>query len=94
MDIDLDTVVGRGGNHVETEMGGQTVMMSIAQGEYYALQATGQRIWQLLAAPMSPRALARAMSAEYEVRPETAQAEVLAFVRTMAERGLVEPVAA
>ncbi len=90
MKIGLDTVIMRGSEHVEAEMAGQTVMMSISQGKYYALEGTARRIWELLAEPASVGEIVERLTAEYEVDREQCAAEVTHFVRELIENGLVE----
>lgn len=90
MTIGLDTVIMRGSEHVEAEMAGQTVMMSISQGKYYALEGTARRIWELLAEPASVGEIVERLMAEYEVDREQCTREVTGFVRELIENGLLE----
>ncbi|HUF87243.1 MAG TPA: lasso peptide biosynthesis PqqD family chaperone [Thermohalobaculum sp.] len=89
MTIGLETVVVRGSEHVEAEMGGQTVMMSIARGKYFALDGTARRIWELVAEPASVAEIVDRLVAEYEVDRERCTAEVMAFVRELLDNGLI-----
>lgn len=92
--IDLDTVVARGTEQVETRMGDQTVMMSIEQGQYFALGASGQRIWELLETPVRVRDLVDQLADEYDVPREQCEADVVGFLRTLDENGLLSAKAA
>lgn len=87
--IGLDTVVSRGAGHVETRMGEQTVMMSIDQGKYFALQESGQRIWELMEDPIRVDALIDRLSGEYEVSRERCRDEVLGFLEDLRQHGLL-----
>lgn len=87
--ISLDTVVRRGGDHVETRMGAQTVMMSISQGKYYALEDTGQRIWELMNQPVAVCAIVDLLTREFDVERTRCEAHVLAFLEELRENGLV-----
>lgn len=89
MKIGRDTVIMRGSEHVEAEMAGQTVMMSIAQGKYFALEGTARRIWELLVEPASVGQIVEWLVEEYEVDRERCAAEVEVFVRQLIENGLV-----
>ena len=89
-DIGLETVVVRGAEHVEAPLGGQTVMMSIARGKYFALDGTGQRIWELISEPMRVGEIVDRLTEEYDVDREQCTAEVKSFVAELAENGLVE----
>jgi hypothetical protein len=87
--MDLDTVVQRGTECVEARMGEQTVMMSIAQGKYFAVEETAQRIWEMIGQPVPVRELAAALQAEYDVAPDQCEAELLAFLGDLKSSGLI-----
>lgn len=86
--IGLETIVARGSEHVETEMVGQTVMMSIARGKYFALDGTGQRIWECLIEPVSIGQIVERLLDQYEVDREQCEAEVIFFLGETMENGL------
>ena len=86
--IGLETVVARGSEHVETRMAGQTVMMSIARGKYFAVDGTGQHIWECLAEPISIGQIVERLLDQYEVDRKQCEAEVMSFVGEMMENGL------
>ena len=46
--IDLEATVARNDDIIFSDMGEETVMMSIDKGEYYGLDPVGRRIWELL----------------------------------------------
>jgi hypothetical protein len=87
--MDLDTVVQRGTECVEARMGEQTVMMSIAQGKYFAVEETAQRIWELIGEPTPARDLSAALQAEYDVTADQCEAELLAFLSDLKASGLI-----
>ena len=87
-DLTTDTVIRRGSDHVETRVGDQTMMMSIAQGKYYALQATAQRIWELIEQPRSVGEITERLVAEYDIERERCAAEVRGFVDELIRNGL------
>ncbi|BBE71025.1 lasso peptide biosynthesis PqqD family chaperone [Oharaeibacter diazotrophicus] len=67
----------------------ELLMMSVEQGRYYNLNAVGARIWELLETPTSADALVAALTAEYEVDPDTARAHVERFLGELRRRGLL-----
>ena len=89
MKIGAETIIMRGSEHVEAEMGGQTVMMSIARGKYYALEGTAQRIWELVSEPISVAEVVDRLVEEYDVDRDRCAAEVTTFVGELMENGLV-----
>lgn len=82
------TVIRRGTEHVETRVGDQTMMMSVARGKYYALDATGQRIWELIERPRSLAEITDTLVAEYDVGPDRCAAEVERFAARLLGDGL------
>jgi hypothetical protein len=70
----------------------ETVMLSPDQGEYFALDAIGTRIWELLEEPRSIDEICVTLCAEYEVDPETCRRDVTALTGELHEAKLVHPV--
>lgn len=83
-------VIVRGNRHVETELAGQTLMMSIGQGKYFAVDAVAKRIWDLLAQPRSISDVVDALLDEFDVAPDTCTNEVLAFVAHLQRNDLID----
>lgn len=75
---------------LSTELGNETVLMSIESGRYYGLEGTAQRIWSLLAAPRSLADLSIQLAKEYEVSPEQCAEEILPFIEEMISEGLLK----
>jgi len=88
--IGPDTVFCRSTDHVETQVAGQTLMMSIARSRYFALEATGQRIWECLAEPVSIARIVGRLVEEYDVEPGECERDVTAFVGELMENGLAK----
>ncbi len=86
--IGLETVVARGDEHVEAEMSGQTVMMSIPRGKYYALEGTARRIWELMAEPVRVGDIVDRLVEEYDIDRDRCAEEVLAFMEELRRNGL------
>ncbi len=72
----------------------EAVMMSIAAGRYYGLNAVGVRIWELLESPRDVAEICRQLVEEFEVDQPTCEAEVLRFVDELLDNGIVHDVAA
>ena len=87
--LTLGSVAVRGKEHVETEMNGQVLMMSLDQGKYFALDNTGRRIWELLAEPTPLDRIVTILTEEYDVDAERCSEEVLAFAERLLKNGLI-----
>lgn len=67
----------------------ELLMMSVELGRYFNLNAVGARIWELLETPRTVDGLVAALTAEYDVAPDTARQEVERFLDALRERGLL-----
>jgi hypothetical protein len=86
--MNLESVIERESGIVQAEIGGQTVIMSVAQGSYFALDQSARRIWELMVAPMRIGDIVDHLIEEYEIDRVQCEAEVLAFLRQLQENGL------
>jgi hypothetical protein len=55
----------------------------------FTLNATGHRLWELLAEPQSAEMLAQALAGRYRITIERARGDVAAFLAEMQAKGLV-----
>lgn len=91
MTIQEKTFYRRNPDLIFSDMDGETVMMSIQNGEYYGLDEVGSRIWQLLENPESAETLTQKLIEEYEVSQETCLSDVMEFLNILAEKQLIVP---
>jgi hypothetical protein len=92
MDLDVvteSTVITRSEGLVEAEIDGELVMMSIDKGDYYGLDSIACRVWQLLEQPQPVSKITSQLLGEYDVAAEQCEADIGAFIREMAEHGIV-----
>jgi hypothetical protein len=75
---------------VAADMDGETVMLSIASGKYYGIDAVGSRIWELLSEPKTMSELVQSLREEYDVEPEQCRADVVDFLHYLCGEGLVK----
>lgn len=88
--IDLSTRVRRSDGQVSADLDGEAVLMAAGSGRYFALNATGSRIWALLREPRTVAGICAALEQEFEVDPADCQREVVGHLRELLDRGLVE----
>lgn len=70
-------------------LGEELLMMSISQNKYFNLNEIGTVIWQLLEQPRTIEQLIDALTAQFDVSRETAQAELTTFIAALRERELI-----
>ena len=63
-----------------TDLDDVVVMMDPDKGVYHELNAVGSEIWRLLERPRSAEEICELVLDEFEVMPETARRDVLAFL--------------
>jgi hypothetical protein len=70
-------------------LGVRTVAEQRRTAELFVLNETGERLWELLANPVTVSELARNLMNEFEVSPEAALADALAFVEALRVLGML-----
>jgi flagellar motor component MotA len=68
----------------------ESVLLSLETQQYYSLNETGSRIWELLSSGHDPEAIASALTEEWATTHEEALDYVQSFLEELNEEGLVE----
>jgi hypothetical protein len=71
------------------ELGDETVILNLKNGEYFGLEAAGSRIWQLLTAGMTLAEVCERVEGEYDVERETLERDILALAEQLRNQGLL-----
>ena len=66
----------------------RTVDAAHKTAELFVLNATAERLWELLASPVSVEELARNLIDEFEVSAESARADAAAFIASLRDIGI------
>ncbi|MBS2016687.1 MAG: PqqD family protein [Deltaproteobacteria bacterium] len=74
------------------EFEGELVLLDLAKGSYYGLDAIGARLWTAITQGHTVAEVAEELASEYDVEPAVLRADLLDLVRNLAEKGLVEAV--
>lgn len=69
----------------------ETVLQRLDTGEVFRLPGTAHALWRALLRSGDPAAASRLLLSRYQVAPATLEADLASFLRTLRERGLVEP---
>jgi hypothetical protein len=77
-------------DQVSSDLGGETVLLSMQSAMYYGLDEVGTRIWELLGQPIRVSDICDAIEREYDVERERCEADVLGLLRELAAKGLIE----
>ncbi len=72
-----------------SELAGEMVLLNLADGVYYGLDAVGAYIWQMLDQPRTVSAVVDDVVAQYHVDRVRCEDDVLTFLGDLSTRGLV-----
>lgn len=88
--LDMNTQYVRDNEILSSDMDGETVMMSIENGEYYGLNSVGSRIWTLLEEPRSMNDIITILLSEFEVEEGECKADMQHFVTDLLDKKLIK----
>jgi hypothetical protein len=91
--LSASSKIGRNPELLHAAAGDEMVMLSVEAGNYYGLDPIGRRIWDLLDEPARVSDICARLTAEFQVEPEDCEADVLSFLRELAERRIVNVLA-
>jgi coenzyme PQQ synthesis protein D (PqqD) len=74
---------------VARHLGDDCVILDMATGTYFGLNAVGSRIWQLLAETGSTIEISERLAREYDVTPHQAAADLARLVDELTANGLL-----
>ena len=80
-------------DHLSSELSGEVVILSLADGVYYGLDAVGAYVWERLRVPHSVRDLVGEITERYAVDREQCERDLLKFLEDLRTHHLVEAVA-
>lgn len=71
------------------DLGDETVLLDLENGEYFAVDGTGKRIWESLTAGKTLGQIADLLVEEFAVDPSVAFADLEEFVAELTSRRLI-----
>jgi hypothetical protein len=71
-------------------LGDDTVILDLKAGLYFSLNNVGAMIWQFIQQPKSVKEIREAVLQTFDVEEEVADRDLLALLRELATRNLVE----
>jgi hypothetical protein len=87
--IDLDATICREPEPLEGDIDQETVLLSVEKGAYYQLNGVGSRVWALASTPIRVSEVVDRLVEEFDVSRSACETEVLTFVKTLCEEGLI-----
>jgi len=89
-EITTETIISQIEEIVASDIDGETVMMSIENGEYYGLDDIGSRIWELIEKPTKVSDLIDRLLERFDVDRETCERDVLKFLNDLDDDKILE----
>ena len=86
--LSLSDVVGRNPGALSAGIDGEIVALDVANGTCFGLDPIASRVWTLMQTPKAIGEICRELQAEYEVEPETCEADILDLIRDLRAEGL------
>ncbi len=74
-------------------VGHETVLLDLASGTYFGLDAVGARMWALMAESRALDEVAATVAAEYGAERARVESDLMELVSTLESRGLIEQAA-
>ena len=88
--LSVDTCVVAVQDQVSAVLEGETIILTMRDGVYYAVDRIGSRIWSLTASPITLGAVHRTILDEYEVESDVAWRDLVRLVEELLRAGLLE----
>jgi hypothetical protein len=88
--ISTETIISQIEEIVASDIDGETVMMSVENGEYYGLDNIGSRIWELIQKPIKVSDLIDTLLERFDVDRETCEKDVLTFLNELNDDKILE----
>lgn len=87
--LSLSEIISSSKENIISDMGGEKVMLSIKNGNYYNLGTIGGQIWDAIAEPISIDRLIEQLLLEFEVEREECEQHVFSFLEHLRKEGLI-----
>ncbi|GKU75822.1 lasso peptide biosynthesis PqqD family chaperone [Paenibacillus sp. L3-i20] len=83
------SIVSSSKQNIVSDMGGEKVMLSVTNGNYYNLGHIGGHIWDAIAEPISIEELINTLMEQFEVDREQCESHVESFLDHLRKEGLI-----
>src|SRR5438105_4482129 len=77
-------------DQVARDLDGEIIILNLATGTYYGLEAVGARVWELIHEQPTVRQLRDSLLAEFDVAADQCETDLLRLLGELQDRGLIE----
>lgn len=85
----LTDIVSSCKENIVSDMGGEKVMLSVKNGNYYNLGQIGGYIWDAIAEPITVQGLIETLLEQFDVSQEECESQVGPFLAHLRKEGLI-----
>ncbi len=86
------TIVRRSDRQVAANLDGEVAILDLDKGLYFGLQDVGAHVWEALQKPLSVDEICASVVAHFDVTPEVCRADLMKFLSSLHEIGMIEVV--
>lgn len=88
--ISLTATVRASPDQISCDLAGESVVLSLKNSLYYALDPVGTRIWELLQEPRTVASIRDVILEEYEVEATRCESDLINLLGDLDAQGLIE----
>jgi hypothetical protein len=90
--FDASSVVRRAPHQVSCNLNDEVAILDLNKSLYFGLDAVGAHVWEALQEPRSVAQLCATVVDHFDVAPAVCQTDVVRFLESLREAGLIETV--
>jgi hypothetical protein len=88
--FDATTIVKRSDRQVACNLNGEVALLDLDKGLYFGLQDVGAHIWNALQEPRPVDEIISTVLSHFDVAPEVCRDDVVKFLASLQEAGMIE----
>jgi hypothetical protein len=88
--LETSSILKRSEAQVSCNLDGEVAILHLTKSRYFGLAGVGAHIWLALEQPRSVEELCESITRDFDVAPVTCRTDVLTFLASLQEAGLVE----
>ena len=77
-------------DQVSCPLGEDIIILDLKAGLYFSLDNVGAKVWELIQQPQSVSGIRQAILETFEVSPDLCGGDLMALLRELADRNLIE----
>ena len=88
-ELNLSSTITQNKETLSSAIDDELVLLSIINNKYYGMDSVGNRIWSLLAEPITVSDLIATLTKEYAISPADCREDVSSFLRELQSEKLI-----